>query len=41
MARERQVLDREQQAIDAEAALLEKKLRLVMQEGKHSLSPDA
>ena len=36
--KELEVLEKEQQHIDAEAALLEKKLRIVMQEGKYALN---
>lgn len=36
MKKELQVLEKEQQHIDAEAALLEDKLRIVMQEGKYA-----
>lgn len=36
--KELQALEKEQQHIDAEAALLEKKLRIVMQEGKYTLN---
>lgn len=38
--KELQALEKEQQHIDAEAALLEKKLRIVMQQGKYTLSEE-